>query len=272
MGLTGFAKGLAGGVSEKGLLVVNSLSTADNNKNKLSKIMDFKLGLMGLSESEAVGEIREMPDLATLEVDFNPSSLSISSQKEGAYLNEGVKGANAGLKSISVPGDVVLNLDLLFDDMSIQDAFMLDRLNFLTVGNAEDTVRNISRKVFGDRTGLGKKEHSVRVPIEGIVALIKNTMTRDVMFIWSDMIFAGELSSVNAQYTMFNTSGNPVRGTVSISINQGSGFDKLADGGGSVYWNAAFDKLFGVTDDNLSNNTLVKMNSKLGRMNNLFNL
>ena len=62
------------------------------------------------------------------------------------------------------------------------------------------------------------------------------------------MIFRGELKSVDANFTMFNKKGNPIRAVVNITIQQD--FDSAKDEKGG-YWDMAFTKAFGKADQNM---------------------
>ena len=77
------------------------------------------------------------------------------------------------------------------------------------------------------------------------------------------MCFRGELTAVQANYTMFNKSGNPIRGVVNLSIRQGeqAGFYEPA------YCENAYKNLFEKgkakgksTFSKLSNNNVLNLN------------
>ena len=51
--------------------------------------------------------------------------------------------------------------------------------------------------------------------------------------------FGGIVVNVNAKYTMFSPSGNPIRSVVSLSIMQ------VTEKTGGNYWDKQFDKYFG---------------------------
>ena len=76
--------------------------------------------------------------------------------------------------------------------------------------------------------------------MEGILSLLTMDATRQVIFYWAKMSFRGELTGVQARYTMFNKSGDPIRAVVSLSIRQGEQ-EMLYDSG---YWEKAYENLF----------------------------
>ena len=69
-------------------------------------------------------------------------------------------------------------------------------------------------------TGWFKTGKSVRQMVELLVAATVFPSTRWIGFAWNKMIFWGELVYVDATYTMFDTSGEPVRAKVAIQIRQ----------------------------------------------------
>ena len=94
---------------------------------------------------------------------------------------------------------------------------------------------------------------------------LTNVYTRGVVFYWSEMAFAGEVTGVNAVYTMFNPQGHPIRGKVSLAIEQSEDSDVTS---GGKYWEEAFDRLFG----DYSKDTDVDDSSILDQIGNIINL
>ena len=84
--------------------------------------------------------------------------------------------------------------------------------------------------------------------IDGLMALLTQDATRQVIFFWARMCFRGELTSVSTRYTMFNKDGNPIRGVVELSIRQGNEKEFAYD---ETYWDKAFTKAFGDAGENL---------------------
>ena len=72
-------------------------------------------------------------------------------------------------------------------------------------------------------TGISKltgKTWSVQPQVEALLGAIYNNYTRYITFCWTDFSFTGYLSNVGAQYTMFSTSGKPIRAVVALRIQQ----------------------------------------------------
>lgn len=78
-----------------------------------------------------------------------------------------------------------------------------------------------------------------RIKINGFLGMMSSELTRSVIFYWGEMCFPGEVVHVSAKYSMFSRTGNPVMGTVSMSIRQ-----EVSQGKEFEYWLKAFDKLF----------------------------
>lgn len=169
-----------------------------------------------------------------LEVQYNPSSISMSTQAgkqvqySGGSLGQG--GANQ-ITQIVQPVSTTMSFQLVFDDMNPQDAFVLENMA-PTAGNLVSGTADVARKVRG--------AYSVQAQMDGLMSLLTQPVTRKVIFYWAKMCFQGELVSVSSRYTMFNKDGNPIRGMVDLTIRQGeeSGF-------GVAYWDEAFTRTFG---------------------------
>ena len=56
------------------------------------------------------------------------------------------------------------------------------------------------------------------------------------------MFFHGELISVNANYTMFNKQGHPIRAVVEMQIQQNN--NNATFKSDLAYWNDVFDEAF----------------------------
>lgn len=146
-------------------------------------------------------------------VQFNPSELQIDSALE----SETKQDAQSSDQSKRVVTDsvlkptVTLSVTLHFDDMNKTDAF---RSSFLTSGlNPVSLATNvISLATSGTR--------SVQPHVDALLAAICNSYTRYITFCWTDFYFTGQLVNVDAQYTMFSSSGVPIRAAVSLRIQQ----------------------------------------------------
>lgn len=140
------------------------------------------------------------------QVQFNPSSLSLRTQGSHEQVN------NADPTKVKVSEEstktppLILSFTLYFDDMVSGDCFMGDTINAgLSTQNIMDATK--------------KGTHSVMAEMNGLLAVLKNPTCRRVNFYWAKFHFEGLLDSVTAKYTMFSTTGRPVRGEAAIRLS-----------------------------------------------------
>lgn len=199
---------------------VESVTGAAKNALAFTSLKDIKNAASG--------------DFLPVQVQYNPGSISFSG-KQGLLRRAGVDGQEQ-FAQMDVPVETVMNMELTFDDTNIKDAFMFERLNVLTVGGVLQSLEQIGAAVKSG--GYGVQDIS-----EVFVGAMVRPITRWVAFVWNKMIFWGELVGVNVRYTMFNTSGSPIRSAVTLRIRQDS------PPGSTRYqtereWEKAFDKMF----------------------------
>lgn len=251
--LTNAVKGITGNIakaiifirdikSEEASTVAEGTKYAQELQKKL--LNRTKEALSNGSFSSLTGEkgIMKNSGFLALEVQFNPSSIHLETvagvevEYEGGNL--GSRSANQ-LVQIKHPASTTMNFELLFDDVNPADAFMLENLA-PTAGNI---ISNVSSGVKKGKD----QEYSVQSVIDGFMSLLTRDVTRQIIFFWGRTCFAGELIGVSSRYTMFNKKGNPIRGSVQVSIRQGedAGYTQ-----GNIYWNEAFNKAFGKEEFN----------------------
>lgn len=191
--------------------------------------------LSGSQVFSATASMLKNTGFVAMGVQYNPSGISMETVAgEQVDYSGGVMGSKANnmIVQSTQPGSTTMNFQLVFDDMNIYDSFMMSGFT-VSSGNIVQAGKNLASKV--------KKEgYSVQKQVEGILALLTMEQTRQVMVFWSKMCFCGELTSVQAEYTMFNTSGNPVRANVYLSIRQGDDEDFYD----ANEWENAFDTYF----------------------------
>ena len=192
-----------------------------------------------------------------MQVKYNPSSIKYSTNTS-PMLHHGLGGkGNAQLAYLVDSSRTVMDVELIFDDVNIQDAFMWEKFSISTGSVISD--------IAGGINAARGKEYSVKDQIDGLLSLINQSEARKIVFYWSSMAFAGEVIGVNAKYTMFNPSGNPIRGSVTLKIMQS---DNIANKTDEQYWSGAYNKLFyDYSKDN--NHDDSKMLDKLGNILNI---
>lgn len=182
--------------------------------NNVATRIDVAKNVLKKSEN---GEDVNSTGFLKLKVQYNPSSVSLVS-RGGEYIGRygGVGGTDSGALQRNIqPEEVVLSMELIFDDTVISEAFSaFDASNYSPTGLAKKIATKVSNS-SEDFSG-----YSIRNATELFVAAMTSAHTRVVCVAWKDMVFWGELTGVNAEYTMFNNKGNPIRSKVQIEVRQ----------------------------------------------------
>lgn len=168
-------------------------------------------------------------------VKFNPSELQIDSSIYAANTSNAVAEGQKSHQNANARPAISLSMRLYFDEVNLADSFMWEKF---TSGVSVQTGVNIATAVAGAKG----KVWTVQTQVEGLVAALRNLYTRKVYFHWADFTFGGQLQTVMAQYTMFSTSGRPVRAVVSLRLRQDS-----TDDYNRRWWDDEFKKGFGIT-------------------------
>ena len=74
------------------------------------------------------------------------------------------------------------------------------------------------------------------------MSLLMLKPTRQIIFVWNNMFFHGELLSVDANFTMFNKLGHPIRAVVNIQIQQSN--NNATFKSDLEYWDEVLDTVF----------------------------
>lgn len=205
-----------------------TLGGAISNVDLRAKMVAGQKGF--LSSFTSMKAIAGQNGYHVMEVKYNPSRIRFYSNG-GNQMMPGPDG-NMQVQSI-MPAMTTMQVELLFDDTNNQDAFMMEKFSNLTAGAVVSDIAGIVKNAAGDG-------YSVQAQIEGMIALLTQSETRQVVFYWGDTAFAGEVVALEAKYTMFNPLGHPIRGKVNLTIREG-GPD--ADGSGNEYWNDAYNEM-----------------------------
>lgn len=191
----------------------------------------LRIGKLNKEAKEDIGYY-DMP------VQYNPSSLSFSSR---AGLVEESGPGESGLgshMSAILPPETTLSFELMFEAIEMEDAF----LSYAKQQSIEKALGKQSISSPDKKTKAENNECSVQRQVDGLLSLVMQVSTKQVEFVWGSMSFRGELEDVSAEYTMFNTKGNPVQAKVSLSIRQ-----SMADADGKTnkseetYWKNAWN-------------------------------
>lgn len=170
---------------------------------------------------------------SALKVQYNPASIRVST-RAGVHRSASV--GNVGVTQVSEvnqPAQINFAVELIFDRMNIQDAFMLNKYTNLSPAAVVSDIGAVVGNVSG-------ADSTIKNEVEALVGMLQKGGDR-VKFSWADMQFIGEITSVDATYTMFNPMGKPVRATVSLLIQQNDLDDRVIN----QYWDKRFTECFG---------------------------
>lgn len=185
-------------------------------------------------------------------VQYNPTSLSFSS-RAGLIEEDGPGEAGLGSHmSAILPPETTLSFDLIFEAIETEDAF----LSYTKQQSIEESLGKKRIPPADSRTKAQNNECSVQRQVDGLLSLIMQVATKQVEFVWGSMSFKGELDDVSAEYTMFNTKGNPILAKVSLSIRQAQAdAGHTANTSEETYWKDAwkrFVKLAGKREEKVT--------------------
>lgn len=226
---------------------VSSLRSLLKKRNKTSESIASRAGQVVTSASLTAKAVQAKMSSAEMgaamlskgflpmEVQYNPSSLQMNTvggtiRKYSAMGNESM----GAITSSDEPTSTFLSVQLVFEDINLADAFGSSSLA-LNADAAVDMAASTIKNFLGDG-------YSVKKPVEGLISLLMLKQTRQVIFCWNDMFFHGELIRVDANFTMFNKLGHPIRATVDLSIQQTD--SNAAFVSDKQYWDDAFDAAF----------------------------
>lgn len=169
-------------------------------------------------------------------VQFNPSTLTLSSFAADSDVEiQDFQKNGSGISKGGVELHVELSVQLIFDQMVLSKAFTSDLLNYSYSGLIKNVGGAVARSVSG-------APNSVQTNVEGFMAALRNERTRRIVFEWGRMKYAGILRNVNANYTMFDRLGCPVRAVVGMKLYLRDQGVTPTDQG---YWEEAYNKAFG---------------------------
>ena len=176
---------------------------------------DYVGSMLGLNNSKLELNDSYLKNLAsskrTFTVQFNPSSLRFTGHSGGLVSKLDYDAESDEATHAPVDTTIIMSVDLLFDSMDKQDAFMSDK--------ASSSTTEMAKGIAGAALSMtGKKETTIQKKVEGFIGAIRNEKTRLMTFHWGEMSYSGVLRNVGVEYTMFNVTGEPVRAIVSLSI------------------------------------------------------
>ena len=189
----------------------NSTTGGMSSANILSTINEARM--KATETALASGEVPKYPGSKDLKfrVQFNPSKLTMNASAVPKSIPDAASGQSRTIAAEDPK--LMLTAILLFDDMDTYDSFMWEKY---TSGLS---VKGVANAVKGVQDAAGKRKiHSVQGQVESLISALRNPYTRSISFRWADFVFIGQLSAIQARYTMFSTTGRPVRAEVLLRI------------------------------------------------------
>lgn len=231
------------GIVEKAQIRISTYSEVKQKELQIKKIVPAKGaagalgGITGNAVGAAAGALGQVADAAgdavaeaaeavqeqilktekVYTVQFNPSQLTLSGYGGGMYQKTdygtagGAKGSTNGISYEPAKVRLMMNVTLIFDQVSVKDAFMADKIAASPTSVATGAGTLAKQLITGE-------EYSVQPIIEGFIGMLRQERTRFVTFCWGKMEYEGIVNSLNTNYTMFSLTGQPIRGEVELSM------------------------------------------------------
>lgn len=180
-------------------------------------------------------------------VQFNPAELRITAegqQESNSYLAD-ASGTGKTIAVNPLSSRARVYFKLIFDDTDNEDAFQSEHMILHPeelkkgAGNYLKTPKQILTACDAERKG---KERTVRSQVEGLMSAIRSEHKRKVRFVWGSLSYSGFLNSIQAEYTMFNPEGSPVRAEVQVGILC---MDENLEQGNMGQWHKHYENLAG---------------------------
>lgn len=256
--MEGLGSSVTGNIN-KAMLIVFSGNERKAKKISTAKIAEKAAAALGKTSAQVAQSFSasmggQLSNFHVLEVQYNPSSIEIQANAEDLpmlYLQQNLE--QGVPNQLMRPPAVTLHTELLFDAVNLADSFMWEKF---TSGVSAQTAANIATANLKSKGAVW----SVQDQTNGLLGALLSENTRTVIFKWADMTFAGDITEASARYTMFSTSGRPVRSHVTLRITQ-----KVESTDDITYWDKALDGLF-------KNDLVSKERSALQKAGNLMHL
>lgn len=218
---------------------------------QLGKMAQAAAGAVEKAVTDAAGQTEKEPRAYT--VQFNPNQLTLSGYGGGMYQKTDYGSAssaknqqrNIGISYEPAKVRLMMNVTLIFDQVSVKDAFMADKFA------ASPTSVATGAAALGKELAT-KEEYSVQPIIEGFIGMLRQESTRFITFCWGSMRYEGMVNSLNTRYTMFSLTGQPIRGEVELSmilVDEEVGPDNMG------IWKKHYEEAFGGGNVSYKNKT-----------------
>ena len=227
------------GNSKKAVLILHKQPMSGDDPSGADSVMSDTMEALGrVGASAGAHDIsKSLKDgYHVMQVQYNPSSITFQANAQAVsvqYLQKNIDSSVPNQNSRMA--SIVMSVELIFDAVNNKDAFMTDKFRL----SANDMV-SAGAAVKQSRQG----GYTVKPQTNGLIGMIMRNSTRMVTFHWADLSFFGEVTEVQARYTMFSVSGKPIRSVVRLNISQRISENAGKGGAQDQYWNERFDHCF----------------------------
>lgn len=242
--------------SPLGLSGIQNMSDLMQKAANSSNSMVSAVAKLGMSAAAKL-----LPQENVYEVKFNPSEINFQAyggmkvQKMNFAAGDETEDNTVKIEFVEMKPRIMMQVPLIFDDCERTDAFMAEKFGDLTAA-----ARTVAASTISMATGT---TYSVRPQVEGFIAALRNEKTRKMTFFWGNLKYRGILESVQAEYTMFNMEGHPIRANVNLRMLL---VDESVSDNNMGYWEESYRKAFkedgsslGSAVQNLGNITNIKL-------------
>ncbi len=253
-----------GRIENAAVLMANAVATQamQNVAEGTQSVADATSKVTGAISSIGLENMPEVPSPANtargnakiFTVQFNPSELTISGSGGGFVRQQNyIEGAASSIDYQAMKTNVTMSCKLIFDESDPVGSFSPLSWPGGAGGITDLNPVVLSQDVYKAAKSI-KNGTKVRTEVSAFLAAVRNEYCQRVGFSWGENHYEGDVNNVSAQYTMFNTSGEPVRAIVNFSmlmINpndpaQANSAAQLLD----PTWMKAYKKMFSITGKN----------------------
>lgn len=176
-------------------------------------------------------------ETVTFELPYNPSTLRFRAMAGGNAQKVGIGGA---VQYGDIPPRIEISFTAIIENVNTADAFGVLSATNSTRGSALSVATTLGSSIYNKITG---SSYSIAPYVEGLLAALYDTKHSRIWFQWGTMEYGGSLTAANARYTMFNTSGQPIKAELDIRMVATSGAD--SDTSVSAQWEAKYKSAMG---------------------------
>lgn len=230
------------GANKKAYLIIHTATLDDSGNVNSADIVSktdavlTAAALLGSAGNSVKDMALKLLNARVLEVQYNPTSLSLQANANSIPFSSLQQNVDNNVPNQNMrPPQVLLSVDLFFDAMDKNDAFMAEKFNPKLMSAGKNVASAILKR---------KQAFTVQPQTNGLLATLLRPQTRLVTFRWADMVFTGIVTEASAEYTMFSISGMPIRSRVRLNITQ-----TVNSNGDLKYWDAAIDRVFKSEND-----------------------